>query len=90
MIKSLEIKTSLIFNLAFAKNIFFLIIDLYFLTPAVTTHIFDPTVERVIPIGIPSKKAKAEIEMHPVFYIFQCKFLAYVFFNHIFKVIIYF
>ena len=46
--------------------LFFLIIDLYFLIPAVITQIFNPIAELVIPIGIPTKEAKAEIEMHPV------------------------
>ena len=29
-------------------------------------QIFNPTTELVIPIGIPNKYAKAEMEMHPV------------------------
>ena len=45
---------------------FFLIIDFYFLIPAVIAQIFNPTAEPVIPIRIPGKKAKAEIEIHPV------------------------
>ena len=40
---------------------FFLIIELYFLIIAII-----PTVEIVIPKGIPSKEAKAEMETHPV------------------------
>ena len=40
---------------------FFLIIDLYFLFPA---QIFNPIVELAIPIGIPTKEAKAELEIH--------------------------
>ena len=44
----------------------FLIIDLYFLFPAVIAQIFNPITELVIPVGIPSKEAKAEIEMHPI------------------------
>ena len=46
--------------------LFFLIIDLRFLTPAVIAQIFNPIAELVIPIGIPSKEAKVEIEIHPV------------------------
>ena len=72
-IKALEIKTSMLFHLDFANNTilscffsFFLIIDLYFLIPAVITQIFNPVAELVIPIGIPTKEAKAEIETHPV------------------------
>ena len=44
----------------------FLIIDLYFLIPAVIAQSFHPIAELVIPIGIPSKEAKVEIEIHPV------------------------
>ena len=36
------------------------------LIPAAIAKVFNSIVELVIPIGIPSKKAKAEIEMHPV------------------------
>ena len=45
---------------------FFLIIDLYFLIPVAIVQIFNPSAELVIPIGIPSKEAKSEIEIHPV------------------------
>ena len=38
----------------------FLIIDLYFLIPEDIAQIFNPIVELVTPIGIPSKEAKAE------------------------------
>ena len=41
---------------------FFLIIDLYFLIPAVIAKIFDPIAELVIPTEV----AKTEIEIHPV------------------------
>ena len=65
-IKALEIKTSMLFNLDFANNtilscffFFFLIIDLYFLTPAVIAQIFNPIAGLVIPIEIPTKEAKA-------------------------------
>ena len=63
----------MLFYLDFAKNaisscffLFFLIIDLYFLIPAVITQIFNPIVELAIPIGITTKEAKAEMETHPV------------------------
>ena len=63
----------MLFNLDFANNtisscsfFFFLIIDLYLLIPSVFAQIFNHTAELVIPIGIPSKEAKAEIEIHPV------------------------
>ena len=46
--------------------LFFLIIDLYLLISAAITHSFNPIAELVIPIGIPSKEAKTEIEIHPV------------------------
>ena len=45
---------------------FSLMIDLYFLIPAVIAKIFKPIAEIVIPIRIPTKEAKAEIEVHPV------------------------
>ena len=43
-----------------------LIIDLYFLIPAVITQIFNPTAELVIPAGIPITEAKEETETKPV------------------------
>ena len=43
----------------------FLHIELYFLIPAFIAQIFNPIAELVIPIGIPSKEAKAETEIHP-------------------------
>ena len=56
-------------NLDFANNtilscLFFvsLIIDLYFLIPAVIAQIFNPVAELVIPAGIPTKEEKAEME----------------------------
>ena len=71
--KALEITTSLIFNLDFASTTtlpcffsFFLIIDLYFLIPAAIAQIFNSITKLVIPIGISSKEAKEEIEIHPV------------------------
>ena len=69
MIKALEIKTSVLFNLNFANNtvlsclfFFFLIIELYFVIAAVIAQIFNPIAEIVIPTGIPTKEAKAEME----------------------------
>ena len=63
----------MLFNLDFANNtillgffFFFLIIDLYFLIAAVITQIFNPIAELVIPIGIPTKEAKTEMETLPV------------------------
>ena len=53
--KALEMKTSMLFNLVFAYNtilcffFFFLIIDLYFLIPAVTAQIFNPIAKLIIP-----------------------------------------
>ena len=71
LIKALEIKTSVPFNLDFGNNtillcfvFFFLIIDLYILIPAVIAQIFDSVAEFVIPIGIPSKETKTGIEIH--------------------------
>ena len=72
-IKVLKVNTSALFNWDFAiDNIlscfFFLslIIGLYFLIPVVITQIFNPIAELVIPIGIATKKAKAEMETHTV------------------------
>ena len=52
LLKSLGNKTSMLLNLIFASNtlsssfcFFFLIIDLYFVIPAVTGRIFHPAVE---------------------------------------------
>ena len=42
-----------------------LIVDLYFLIPAVIIQIFNTIAEVIIPIGIPIKEAKAEMETHP-------------------------
>ena len=67
---TLFIKT---FNFDFANNIilswvffFFLIIDSYFLSPAVIAQSFNAIEELVIPIGMSIKEAKAEKETHPV------------------------
>ena len=109
----------MLFNLDFSNNailmcffFFLLIIDLYFIIPAVIAQISNPIAELVTPLEIPIKEAKSEIEIHQVIeeakirkcsllyffkeiiscfnYIFYSKFLAYVFFIQIFKVIIYF
>ena len=69
--KVLEINTSILFSLDFANNtiltwFFFLSIDLYFLILAAIAQIFNPFAELVIPIGMPSQDAKAEIEISPV------------------------
>ena len=63
----------MLFNLDFANNstslcffFLFLIIDLYVLIPTVITQIFNPTVELLIPIGIPTKEARADMETHSV------------------------
>ena len=63
----------MLFNLDFATNtilscffFFFLIIDLYFLFAAVIAQIFNTIAELVILIGIQTKEAKAEFEIHPV------------------------
>ena len=45
---------------------FFLTIDLNILIPAVIAQIFSPIAKLEIPIVIPSKEVKAEIETHPV------------------------
>ena len=40
--------------------------DLYFLIVAVIAQVFNHIAELVIPSGVPTKEAKAEIETHPV------------------------
>ena len=65
--KALRNETFLLFNLAFANKTifalfsFFLIIDLYFLIPAVIAKIYNPIAELVISVGIPTKETKAEM-----------------------------
>ena len=73
LIKSLEIKTSMLFDLVFANNaillclfFFYLIIDLQFLIPEIIAQILNLIAGLVIPIGIPCKQAKPEMERHPV------------------------
>ena len=64
----------MLFILDFANNtillwmlfFFFLIIDLYFLFPTVIAQMSNRISKLVIRIEIPSKEAKAEIEIHPV------------------------
>ena len=63
----------MLFNLDFANNtilscffLFFLIIDLYFLIPAVITQTLNPFAEPVIPIGIQTKEAKEKMESQTV------------------------
>ena len=46
--------------------LFFLIIDLYILIPAVVVQVFISTAELEAPIGIPTKETKSEIETHLV------------------------
>ena len=61
----------MLFTLNFARStilscflFLFLIIYLYFLIPAVIAQIFNSVAEIVTPM--PSKEAKAEIEVHPI------------------------
>ena len=46
--------------------LFFFTIDLYFLIPAITAQMFNPTAELVIPTGISTNEGNAEIETQPV------------------------
>ena len=71
--KDLEIKISVLYNLVFASNtilsfffFFFLNIGLYFLIPGVIVQILNFIAEVIVPIGIPSKEAIEEIEIHSV------------------------
>ena len=70
-ITDLKINTSILFILDFAKYIilssfFSVIFYLYFLIPIVVAEIFNPIAELVIPIGIPTKETKEEMQTHPV------------------------
>ena len=63
----------MLLNLDFANNtilscfsFFFLITELYFLIPAGITQIFYRTAELVIPVGMPTKEAKAGMGTHLV------------------------
>ena len=63
----------MLFNLDFMNNtilscffLFFFTIDLHFLIPAVIIQIFNPIAELVIPMGIPTKEEKTDLEKHPV------------------------
>ena len=63
----------MLFKLIFSNNtilscffFFFLIIYLYLLIYAVTSQVFNPIAEIVIPTGIPTKEANAGIKTHPV------------------------
>ena len=63
----------MLFNLDFADSaivscffFFFLVIDLHFLLPAVIAQISNSIAELVIPIGVPIKEEKAEMETNPV------------------------
>ena len=65
-LKPSEVKTSMLFHLGFANNtdllcffFFSLIIDLYFVIPAVITQLFNPIVKLVIPIRKQTKEEKA-------------------------------
>ena len=73
MIKALEIKVSMLFNLDVANKavlicflFFFLIIDSCFSLTSVVAQFFNPIAELVISIGMPSKESKTEIEIHLV------------------------
>ena len=73
LVKSLEIKTSMLFILYFANNtilwcffLFSLIIDLYYVSTSVITQSFNPFVGLVVPTEISTKETKAKMETHPV------------------------
>ena len=79
-IKALEVKTSVLFNLDFANDLIlsclflhFLFIDLNVLIPAIIIQIFNLIAELVIPIGVPTKESKGEMEIHPVIVEFKIR-----------------
>ena len=63
MLPNLDFANKTIFPSFF---LFLLIINLYYLIPAVIAQIFNPITELIIPVRIAIKKAKAEIETRPV------------------------
>ena len=66
-IKALEIKPSILFNLALPNITILSYFFFYFLIiPAVIAQIFNPIAKLVIPKAIPSKEAKAWIKTQPV------------------------
>ena len=73
MIKAFQFRTSIVSDFVFPSNTVlscfffsFLIINLYFLIPAVVTQIFIPTAEHVMPAETQTNYANAEIETQPV------------------------
>ena len=53
--------------LFYRASSFFLIIDLYFFYfCSYYTHTFNPTAKLVIPVGLPTNEANAEIETQPL------------------------
>ena len=72
MIKTLEIRTSLVFHISFSDTnissfaFFFFIIGLYFLIPEMIVQMFNPTAEIVIPREKQINGGNAEIEMPQV------------------------
>ena len=70
LIKTLEIKTSMLFHLHCASNttslclfFFFLIIDFYFLIPEMIAKIYHSVANLVTHTGMSSKEANAAIEI---------------------------
>ena len=67
----------MLFNLDFANNtiftilscffFFFLVIDLYFLVPAVIEQFFNPIAELVVPTETPTKEAEVEMGYSTLF-----------------------
>ena len=73
LIKVLEIRTSIVFNLSFPSktillcfSFFFFIIGLYVLISAVIAQVFNPTAEVVMPTGPQTNEANVEIERQTV------------------------
>ena len=69
LIKTLDIRSLIVSNLAFPSNtilfwffLFFLIIDLYFSVSAVIAQVFIPNAELAIPEGAPTSEVNAQIE----------------------------
>ena len=63
LIKALEVRTSIVFNLSVLNMLILLFVHswLIFLIPAMIAQIFIPTAELVIPTGTQTNKPNAEI-----------------------------
>ena len=64
--KTLKIKTPILFNSDIGKNTILWCYFFFFLNPAVITQIFIVAAELAVHTGIPTKEGRAEIKTHSV------------------------